>query len=63
MVTRLQRDPQRGLAGSNCGRLASVITIWNVVLGVAVMLWAFGYCKMKQLFSKSKKHAQEQPDV
>jgi hypothetical protein len=33
------------------------------VLGVAVMLWAFGYCKMKQLFSKSKKHAQEQPDV
>jgi hypothetical protein len=33
------------------------------VLGAAVMLWAFGYSKMRELFSKSKKHAQEQPGV
>jgi hypothetical protein len=28
------------------------MTIWNVVLGVAVMLWAFGFATMKQQFSK-----------
>ena len=32
----------------------AVLTIWNVLLGVVVMLWAFGYEQMKQLFSKRK---------
>ena len=41
----------------------AVITIWNVVLGVAVMLWAFGYHQMKDLLLKSRKHGQEQPSV
>ena len=27
----------------------SVITIWNVILGIAVMLWAFGFTQMKTL--------------
>jgi uncharacterized membrane protein YbhN (UPF0104 family) len=35
----------------------SVITVWNVVLGIAVMLWAFGYKGTKELLSK--KHRQE----
>jgi uncharacterized membrane protein YbhN (UPF0104 family) len=40
----------------------SVITIWNVALGVAVMLWAFGYRQMRQLLSKQgRQQAREQP--
>ncbi len=40
----------------------SILTIWNVVLGVAVMLWAFGYRQTKELFSrKARKQAQERP--
>jgi uncharacterized membrane protein YbhN (UPF0104 family) len=30
----------------------SVITLWNVVLGVAVMLWAFGWQQMKTLLPR-----------
>lgn len=30
----------------------SVITLWNVVLGVAVMLWAFGWKQMKTLLPR-----------
>jgi hypothetical protein len=33
----------------------AIITIWNVVLGVAVMLWAFGYGAAKDLVFKRKK--------
>jgi uncharacterized membrane protein YbhN (UPF0104 family) len=29
----------------------SVMTLWNVVLGVGVMLWAFGFTQAKALFS------------
>lgn len=42
----------------------SVMTIWNVVLGLIVMLWAFGYGRMKELLSKQgRRQAQEQPGV
>jgi len=30
----------------------SILTIWNVVLGVIVMTWAFGFRQMKELFTK-----------
>jgi uncharacterized membrane protein YbhN (UPF0104 family) len=30
----------------------AVMTIWNVVLGVAVMLWAFGYSRVRELLSR-----------
>ena len=33
----------------------AVMTIWNVVLGVGVMLWAFGFRTVKELFSKRGK--------
>ena len=33
----------------------SVITIWNVVLGISVMLWAFGYAQTRNLLSKSRR--------
>jgi uncharacterized membrane protein YbhN (UPF0104 family) len=40
----------------------SVMTIWNVVLGVIVTLWAFGFRQMKDLFThRGKTEAQEQP--
>jgi uncharacterized membrane protein YbhN (UPF0104 family) len=42
----------------------SVVTIWNVVLGVAVMLWAFGFAQMKDMFfSRHARRANEQPSV
>jgi hypothetical protein len=40
----------------------AIITIWNVVLGVVVMLWAFGYGAAKDLLFKRKK-APETPAV
>lgn len=40
----------------------SVITIWNVVLGISVMLWAFGYAETKALLSRSgREHATSEP--
>jgi uncharacterized membrane protein YbhN (UPF0104 family) len=42
----------------------SVITIWNVVLGVVVLLWAFGWTQAKQLlFRRDKQQVSEQPSV
>jgi uncharacterized membrane protein YbhN (UPF0104 family) len=42
----------------------SILTIWNVVLGLAVMLWAFGFRQVRGLLSKkSKEQPQEQPGV
>jgi uncharacterized membrane protein YbhN (UPF0104 family) len=32
----------------------AILTIWNVVLGIAVMLWAFGFAQMKKMLSKDK---------
>jgi uncharacterized membrane protein YbhN (UPF0104 family) len=38
----------------------SVITLWNVVLGVVVMLWAFGWQQMKTLLPRrAGRHSQE----
>jgi len=31
----------------------SVIIAWNIVLGVAVMLWAFGYTQTKAMLTKN----------
>ena len=31
----------------------SVITAWNIVLGVTVMLWAFGYTQTKAMLTKN----------
>jgi uncharacterized membrane protein YbhN (UPF0104 family) len=39
----------------------AVMTLWNVVLGVIVMSWAFGFAEMKELvLRKGKVQAQEQ---
>ena len=35
----------------------SIITIWNVVLGVVVLLWAFGFANVKQMFSRGRRKA------
>jgi len=40
----------------------SVITIWNVILGIAVALWAFGFTQMKELFVRyGRKQPKGQP--
>jgi hypothetical protein len=40
----------------------SVMTIWNVILGIVVMLWAFGFTEMRTLLSSSgRKQPQSQP--
>jgi uncharacterized membrane protein YbhN (UPF0104 family) len=40
----------------------AVITIWNVVLGAAVMLWAFGYGQVRDIVrSRGKKHPEPAP--
>ncbi len=41
----------------------SVITIWNVVLGVAVMIWAFGFRQMKEMVRKKGKSPAGQPST
>jgi uncharacterized membrane protein YbhN (UPF0104 family) len=41
----------------------AVITIWNVVLGIIVMLWAFGYSAVKELLFHRKKKEEEQPEA
>jgi uncharacterized membrane protein YbhN (UPF0104 family) len=39
----------------------AVITIWNVILGIVVMLWAFGFGQMKEILLKSRKRAPADP--
>jgi uncharacterized membrane protein YbhN (UPF0104 family) len=41
----------------------SVMTIWNVVLGVIVMMWAFGFEQMKMLFSKEGRQPQPEAEA
>jgi uncharacterized membrane protein YbhN (UPF0104 family) len=41
----------------------AVITIWNVVLGIIVMLWAFGFTAAKNLIFKKKEEPTEAPAV
>lgn len=33
----------------------AVMTIWNVALGIVVMLWAFGFGTMKELLSSNRR--------
>jgi len=42
----------------------SIMTIWNVLLGLVVMLWAFGFGGVKELLSrKGKDQPQAQPEL
>jgi uncharacterized membrane protein YbhN (UPF0104 family) len=41
----------------------AVITIWNVVLGIIVMLWAFGFTAAKNIIFKKKEEPAEAPAV
>jgi uncharacterized membrane protein YbhN (UPF0104 family) len=41
----------------------SIMTLWNVVLGVIVMLWAFGFKQAREMLSKKERSAQAQPEV
>jgi uncharacterized membrane protein YbhN (UPF0104 family) len=39
----------------------SILTIWNVLLGIVVMLWAFGWHQMRDMFSKSRHKPAHEP--
>jgi uncharacterized membrane protein YbhN (UPF0104 family) len=39
----------------------SIMTIWNVLLGIAVMLWAFGWNQMRDLLAKSRRKPAHEP--
>ena len=39
----------------------SILTIWNVLLGIAVMLWAFGWNQMRDLLVKSRRKPAHEP--
>jgi hypothetical protein len=40
------------------------MTIWNVVLGLAVMLWAFGWTQLRVLLSmRAGEQAPKQPQT
>jgi uncharacterized membrane protein YbhN (UPF0104 family) len=42
----------------------AILTVWNVVLGIVVMLWAFGFDQVKRLLFKSERaDAIEQPST
>jgi uncharacterized membrane protein YbhN (UPF0104 family) len=41
----------------------SVMTIWNVVLGVIVMVWAFGFDQMKALLFKQGRRPQPKTEI
>ena len=37
----------------------SILAVWNVLLGLTLMLWVFGFSQVKALLSRKPK---EQPD-
>ncbi len=41
----------------------SILTIWNLLLGLMVMVWAFGFARMKDLLLKKDGQTQEQPSL
>ncbi len=42
----------------------AILTVWNVVLGIVVMLWAFGFDQVKRLlFKRERAGAIEQPST
>jgi uncharacterized membrane protein YbhN (UPF0104 family) len=42
----------------------AILTIWNVILGIVVMLWAFGFDQVKRMLSKSERtDALQQPST
>lgn len=39
----------------------AILTMWNVLLGLVVMLWAFGFAEVKQLLRRHDAHPARQP--
>lgn len=39
----------------------SILTIWNVLLGLTLMLWVFGFSQVKALLSRKPAEPAEQP--
>jgi uncharacterized membrane protein YbhN (UPF0104 family) len=51
-VATLSRQAPTGSVAAFSITQDSILTIWNVVLGLALMLWVFGLSQVKALFSR-----------
>jgi len=59
-IATLRGHASTGAIGAFSITQDSVMTIWNVVLGLIVMLWAFGFDQMRTLLSRKGRQAQVQ---
>ena len=59
-IATLRGHASSGAIGAFSITQDSVMTIWNVVLGLIVMLWAFGFHQMRTLLSRKGRQAQVQ---
>lgn len=59
-IATLRGHASSGAIGAFSITQDSVMTIWNVVLGLIVMLWAFGFGQMRTLLSRKGRQAQVQ---
>jgi uncharacterized membrane protein YbhN (UPF0104 family) len=59
-IATLRGHASSGAIGAFSITQDSVMTIWNVVLGLIVMLWAFGFDQMRTLLSRKGRQAQVQ---
>ena len=62
-IATLRGHASSGAIGAFSITQDSVMTIWNVVLGLIVMLWAFGFDQMRTLLSREGRQPQAQSEV
>ena len=62
-IATLRGHASSGAIGAFSITQDSVMTIWNVVLGLIVMLWAFGFDQMRTLLSRGGRQPQAQSEV
>jgi uncharacterized membrane protein YbhN (UPF0104 family) len=62
-IATLRGHASSGAIGAFSITQDSVMTIWNVVLGLIVMLWAFGFDQVRTLLSREGRQPQAQSEV
>jgi uncharacterized membrane protein YbhN (UPF0104 family) len=62
-IATLRGHASSGAIGAFSITQDSVMTIWNVVLGVIVMLWAFGFDQVRTLLSREGRQPQAQSEA
>jgi uncharacterized membrane protein YbhN (UPF0104 family) len=62
-IATLRGHASSGAIGAFSITQDSVMTIWNVVLGLIVMLWAFGFDQVRTLLSREGRQPQAQSEA